>query len=841
MEKTLLCSFELKNVMGAAENIRAGMDDSQLNTLHILAAMMKDGRNTAHYILVANGLMLEDKGERQGLRTVWRRLRKEAGGKPLEPEDTVRAVEIKAQQLTTGMDSHIMNSLAVVLAICRFRKSAAYQLLEILGVSVAKVRADASKKLAEMVEKEKQGRGEGGQFPPERIGTPVTDRAEGEEDEVKAPVPEPVRPPARPPELQRQPSSPAVASQREAGPPPRPEDLVPVESAEPSDMEISEYEFPLLAAMTRNLVLEASRGGIDPVIGRRREIDQMIQILLKRRSNNPCLIGEPGVGKTALVEGLALELVARTPRTKALHGKLILGLETSSLVAGTSLRGAFSERMQALRKEVRKAGGRFIIFIDEIHTIVGAGAGESSLDAANELKAALARGEFPCIGATTLKEYKKHIESDTALERRFQPVVVEEPSLDEAAEIIRGILGFYEEHHGVTYSPAAVEHAVKLSARYVHDRRLPDKAIDLLDRAGSRCGMAGGTVVDEATVASVLSDKIGVPLEKLLLGTSARYKALLEHLQSAVIGHEAGLKKTADALKRGLAGFSGMRPMASLLFAGPPGVGKKRTAGALASFLFDSADAIRVFDGSEYTESHSVAKLIGTAPGYVGHEEGGQLVEALYRKPFQVLLFNSFDRAHSEVQELLCRVMRTGQLQDGKGRLVHFSNTVIVVTVDIDPKAFEKAGAKNMGFAPATSAVSGQKLAQTAMESLLTGLPANFRNSVDEAVIFQPLSQEEVMSVAEMMVQESTCRLLEEQDISVTLSRDALARIVKLGGYSTEQGARPMHSLLTAELENPLAELILDGDVSRGDRVTVTVGHEGLQFHSRKPAGRAER
>lgn len=613
-----------------------------------------------------------------------------------------------------------------------------------------------------------------------------------------------------------------------------PQGLTPEEVERHQRWGVDGSAFPLLSRITRNLTLEAASGKIDPVIGRRKEVEQMIHVLKKRRANNPVLVGDPGVGKTALVEGLALDIVNEAPHAVWLKDKVLLSLETSAIVAGTQLRGSFSEKMLELREEVKRAEGRFIIFIDEIHTIVGAGAGETALDAANELKAVLARGEFPCIGATTLAEYKKYIEKDPALERRFQPVFVEEPSLADAVEICKGIIGFYEKHHQVQYSQRAIEAAVRLSSRYLMDRKLPDKAIDLLDTAGAATFVDGAAMVTEQAVARVVASKVGIPVERLMQGVGRRFSALEEFLGERIVGHQEAIRRIAETIKRGFAGFVGARPLASFLWAGAPGVGKSEIARALAEFLFNSRDAVLTFEMAEFTEKHSVGKLIGTAPGYVGHEEGGRLTEAMYRRPFQILLFRDVGVAHPDVQEILAQLLRTGMLTDGKGRRVYFSNAIIVLTQSVEPGRLLTGDRPRMGFTPTGPADTKKGTDDVVLRDVRKGMVDTLFDGPDERLVFRPLSQQEVVEVVRREVAKASRRLKEERNISFSLAPAAVDFCIRSGGFSEAAGAKDLRQTLSRTIESFLADQILDGVIESGEHVVVDWEDE-LVFTSGSP------
>ncbi len=583
--------------------------------------------------------------------------------------------------------------------------------------------------------------------------------------------------------------------------------------------------FPLLTSLGKDLTQLAREGRLDPVVGRAKEIDEVIDILGKRRTNNPCLVGEPGVGKTAVVEGVAQQLL----RLKGSLGeKIIIELDVGSLVAGTQLRGSFSEKLNGLKDEVRRADGRVIVFIDELHMLVGAGStGDGPQDAANELKSAMSRGEFPCIGATTHDEFRKYIANDPALERRFTPVVVNEPSVPETVYILNGVIQRYEEHHALRYTPAALEAAASLAARYVSDRFLPDKAISIVDLVGSRCRREGRDMVEPADVARIVAKLAGVPEERLLMTDSTRLLRLEDDLGQRVIGHEEVVRRIARVIRRNYAGFASRRPMGSFLFLGPTGVGKTELARALADVLFGSRDAMVRVDMSELSEAHAVSRLIGAPAGYVGFGEGGQLTEPVRKRPSSVVVLDEIEKAHREVLMLLLQVLEEGRLTDGKGRHIDFSNTVVVLTTNLGAEAFSRSS-RPMGFGAQTDA--SEKDTDAACETAKRSLPPELWNRIDERCAFRPLQEVEVARIAALLLSESSQRLASEKGIEYVAGDDVVEHLLKSGGFDPTLGARPMRQTVQRLVEAPLAERILSGEFGQGDRIRVALRSGELAF-----------
>lgn len=649
---------------------------------------------------------------------------------------------------------------------------------------------------------------------------------------------------------------------------------------------------PALDQFSRDLTELARDGKLDPVVGRETEIDRVIQILSRRSKNNPCLIGEPGVGKTAIVEGIAERIVGGMVPDTVL-GKRVVSLDLSGIVAGSKYRGEFEERIKKVLAEVAKAGN-VLLFIDEIHTIIGAGGAEGAIDASNILKPALARGEVQVIGATTIEEYRKYIEKDAALERRFQPVVVEEPTEEEAISILKGLRGQYESHHHVTITDEAVEAAVRLSARYINDRFLPDKAIDLMDEAAAKVrlhvggdpkeaaelrreiaelqetleeALSGGDLetaresqakrqeleekleklntkakqggrrhhqtVGEDEIADVVSGWTKIPVKKLTEGEAARLKKLEATLHKRVIGQEEAVSAVAKAVRRGRVGLKDpKRPIGSFLFLGPTGVGKTEISKALAEAVFGQEQAMIRVDMSEYMEKHSVSKMIGSPPGYVGHEDGGQLSEKVRRNPYAVILFDEIEKAHPDVFNILLQVLDDGHITDSQGRKVDFKNTIIIMTSNAGAQAIVEP--KKLGFASGNDEKQNyERMKGSVMEEVRRIFKPEFLNRIDETIVFRALNKDDMKQIVGLMTKELAKRC--ETQLGITLVvRDAAKQYIVDKAYDPKYGARPLRRKIQDEIEDPLAEKLLDGSIRRGDEVIVTTKKNAIFLESKK-------
>ena len=581
-------------------------------------------------------------------------------------------------------------------------------------------------------------------------------------------------------------------------------------------------ETRVLDQYSRDLTLIAGGGGADPVVGREREIARVIQILSRRTKNNPVLVGEPGVGKTAVAEGLARR-VARGEVPDTLKNRRIVTLDLASMLAGTKYRGDFEDRVKCIIKEVQRAGD-VIVFIDELHTIVGAGSAEGAIDAANILKPALGRGEIQIIGATTPEEYRKHIEKDAALERRFQPVDVPEPDAQNCERMLRALRASLEAHHGLRITDEAISAAVRLSTRYICDRFLPDKAIDLLDEAASHVRLEYGAQarrsVEAADVADVVSAWTGVPASSISEPESARLLRLEEALHRRVIGQDEAVSAVARAIRRGRVGLADpRRPMGSFIFLGPTGVGKTELCRALAEAVYGDSEALIRIDMSEYMEKHAVSKLIGSPPGYVGYGEGGQLTERVRRRPWSVVLFDEIEKAHEDVYNLLLQIMEDGRLTDSAGRRADFRSTIVVMTSNVGAKAITE-NRPALGFSPG-SRDGDSAVKEAVMAELRQTFRPEFLNRVDDTIVFHRLGREDVLRIARGMT-DAVCGRMEALGVGLSVSDEALSLLAERG-FDPACGARPLRRQISSLLEDPAADAILSGAAAPGDRLEAVV------------------
>ena len=662
------------------------------------------------------------------------------------------------------------------------------------------------------------------------------------------------------------------------------------------DSPTAESRYRSLEKYGRDLTELARQGKLDPVIGRDEEIKRVMQILTRRTKNNPVIIGEAGVGKTAIAEGLA-QKIAAGDIPDSLKNRRVIALDMGALVAGSKFRGEFEERLKAVIDEVRQSSGEIILFIDELHTVVGAGAAEGAIDASNMLKPALARGELQCVGATTLDEYRQHIEKDKALERRLQPVFLSEPSVESTIEMLRGLRPRYEAHHkNIKIDDSALIAAVKLSQRYISDRFLPDKAIDLIDEAASKlridieskpqnikmmdeeirhlqeeeesAAQRGDyqraaelrsqklqlepvrdekeaewrsekkidSVVDEETIAELVSKWTGVPVSRMLEGEAEKLIHMEERLHDRIVNQEEAVSAISEAIRRGRAGLKDpKRPVGSFIFLGPTGVGKTELAKALAQFLFDDEEAMIRLDMSEFGEKHTVSRLIGAPPGYVGYDEAGQLTEAVRRRPFRVILFDEIEKAHPDVSNILLQILEDGRLTDGHGRTVNFRETVVIMTSNLGMPEFTRQASRAIGFS-----TPGDKQDKDEMDRLRSSIESDlkktfrpeFLNRIDDTIIFRPLTEEHLKKIVDLLILEVQKRL-DERDIKLELSDEVKAWLLKKG-YEPAYGARPLRRAIQRYVENPLSSRILQGEIKDGETVVVGVSGDVLSFSTKK-------
>ena len=581
---------------------------------------------------------------------------------------------------------------------------------------------------------------------------------------------------------------------------------------------VKHSETRILDQYSRDLTLLAASGSFDPVIGRDEEIRRSVQILSRRSKNNPVLIGEPGVGKTAVAEGIAA-YIAGSDAPDSMAGKRLVALDLPALLAGTKYRGDFEERVKAVLKDVKKAGD-VILFIDEMHTMIGAGSAEGAIDAANILKPALGRGEVQIIGATTPEEYRRHIEKDAALERRFQPVKIAEPSRSDSLKMLGAVRQSLEKHHGVKISDAALTAAVDLSARYINDRFLPDKAIDLADEAAAHIRVSGGGLVTAEDIAGIVSMWTGIPVANLSADETKRLCNMESILHRRVIGQNEAVTAVSRAIRRGRVGLSDPdRPIGSFLFLGPTGVGKTELCRALAEAVFGESEAMIRLDMSEYMEKHAVSKLIGSPPGYVGYEDGGQLTERVRRKPWSVVLFDEIEKAHEDVWGILLQIMDDGRLTDSAGRVVSFRNTIIVMTSNVGAKSISD-GRPRMGFTP-DGGDEAQLMRARINEELRRTFKPEFLNRIDETIVFRRLSRAEIRSIAERMLLTVAERF---KALGMTLSvPDQVVDFLAERGYDEKYGARPLRRAIRSMIEDKAAELMLTDSLGRGDTVQARI------------------
>jgi ATP-dependent Clp protease ATP-binding subunit ClpC len=723
-----------------------------------------------------------------------------------------RAVQ-RARELAARSPTREPTGLHLLFALCQERTTAAFRAIEQCGSDVTKLRTAAMQIAMGIVSQRRvPAASQLSLAPPTR---------------PHAPAPAPAHAPATAP-------APARAHPAPAATPVRPKrhrhSSATASTHALSTFELDPKRFPTLVSLGKNLTLAAARGELDPVFGREAEIDRTLDVLAKRHANCPCLVGTAGVGKTSVVRGLA-QRIADGKEVATLDDRIVVEIDAASLLAGTGVRGALAERIAQIKAEVARSEGRVVLFFDELHTVL-----TSDDEVASELKAALARGELACIGATTIEDYKRVILADPGLARRMTAIEVAELAPDEALLALERVAPAFERHHSVRFAPDAMAAAVAWSARYVPERALPDKAVGLLDLAGARARRRGETEVTREQVADVVSESTGVPVERLLETDGSRMLRLEQLMAGRVVGHAEALARIARVLRRNASGFRAQRPIGSFLLLGPTGVGKTETAKAIAECLFHSPHAMTRLDFSEYAESHAIARLVGAPPGYVGHEAGGQLTEAVRKRPYQVLLLDEIEKAHRDVLEAFLQVFDEGRMTDGRGRTVDFTNAVIVMTSNLGADVSRPTTRGPIGFgAKAERDVGAYEEAMCAAARV--ALPPELYNRIDEVLAFEALGRADVAEVARRMLRALGEELEAARGVRLDVSDAAVEALLETGGFDAELGARPMRRAIGRQVEAAIAEMILEGKLVRGDVALVDVEDGRIVVDAVRPRG----
>ncbi|HEY6081189.1 MAG TPA: ATP-dependent Clp protease ATP-binding subunit [Polyangiaceae bacterium] len=842
---------ELRDLRKLAEEL-ARRSAERLSTAHLLAALAAEPSSTAELL----------RERRLSSEEILRGAKSLAGDELAEP---IASALARAREIGTRMGTNAPSSPHLLLALLGEQRAVARRCLEAFGVDVSRLRAQTMqlglglvgrrrpqpvKPMAGAVAKSVSSVQSSATAPSDADGL-----SKRKSTAVKVPLFPPLPPgkklvgPAEAVPLMQlpQPAAPAFALSAPepartglsitrvqaggGGPPPSSPSA---SSLAEERFQLDPQRFPLLSELGKNLTLAAARGELDPVVGRDDVIEQTLDVLAKREGNNPCLVGVSGVGKTSVVRGLA-QRIADGQDVQALDDRLVIQIPIGELVAGTAVRGALAGRIAAIRKEVRAARGRVVLFFDEIHQLF---LGEAAEEIASELKLALARGELPCIGATSVEEFQKSIGHDAALARRFGLVEVEEPSREDAFLILDALRPRLEQHHRVSYEREALALGVAWSIRYLPGRALPDKAVSILDLAGARTRRRGKVEVGTQAVAEVVAELSDMPVERLLESDGDRMLRLEEILADRVVGHGAQIARIARILRRNAAGLGSRRPIGSFLLLGPTGVGKTETAKAIAEVLFHCESAMTRLDLSEFSEAHAVARLIGAPPGYVGHEAGGQLTEAVRRRPYQVILLDELEKAHPDVLTTFLGVFDEGRLTDGRGRLVDFTNTVILMTSNLGSDVLSQASKRRVGFGggePAAIDDVGAKIVQAARSALAPEL----YNRIDEVLVFAPLGRDDVREITRRLLEGVSISLAAQRGVTFEYGPELIEYLLDAGGFEPALGARPMKRTIARLLEAPLAERILRGELPRGSVVLVNVEADQLEIdvlESRAPA-----
>ncbi len=817
---------ELRELRKLAEDLARRLKE-RASTAHLLAALLVQPSNTSELL----------RERRVSPDDVLRTARGLAGDELAEP---IASALTRAKEIGARMGTNAPSAPHLLLALLGEPRAVARRTLETLGVDPSRLRAQAMQVGLGLV-----GRRRPVAQKSLNVSLPAPDPeptpAPRKTGAVKVPLfPPPKRvataetvPLMQARELPASPSQPppepkpGLTITRLKGPTAAPAPAVaPSASASDPRFQLDPQRFPLLCELGRNLTLAAARGELDPVVGRDDVIEQTLDVLAKREGNNPCLVGVSGVGKTSVVRGLA-QRIAEGRDVQALDDRLVIQIPIGELVAGTAVRGALAGRVAQIRKEVLAARGRVVLFFDEIHQLF---LGEAAEEISSELKLSLARGELPCIGATTFEEFQKAIGHDAALARRFGLVEVEEPSREDAFLILDALRPRLEQHHRVSYDQEALAAGVAWSIRYLPGRALPDKAISILDLAGARTRRRGKGQVQAQAVAEVVAELSDMPVERLLESDGDRMLRLEEILADRVVGHGAQISRIARILRRNAAGLGSRRPIGSFLLLGPTGVGKTETAKAIAEVLFHCESAMTRLDLSEFSEPHSVARLIGAPPGYVGHEAGGQLTEAVRRRPYQVILLDELEKAHPDVLTTFLGVFDEGRLTDSRGRLVDFTNTVILMTSNLGAEVLGQASKRRVGFGGGEQTAAAEEISSKIVAAARGALAPELYNRIDEVLVFAPLSREDVREIARRLLEGVRTSLLAQRGVDLEYSPELIEYLMDAGGFEPTLGARPMKRTIARLLEAPLAERILRGELPRGAVLLVNVEHGELEI-----------
>jgi ATP-dependent Clp protease ATP-binding subunit ClpC len=726
--------------------------------------------------------------------------------------DAVARAMQRARELAARSPSREAGAIHLLFALCQERSTAAFRAVAQCGSDVTKLRTAAMQVAMGIVGPRRTPCATQLALPPGPMAPRMVARPAASTAPLSVPKAEP---------------SPAVL--------PRPRRRHVSTSTQSDSRPRARYEIdpklaPTLTSLGRNLTLAAARGELDPVFGREAEIDRTLDVLAKRQENCPCLVGPSGVGKTSVVRGLA-QRIADGRDVVSLDDRVVIEIDAASLLAGTGMRGALAERMAQIKAEVARLECRVVLFFDELHVILAA-----DEEAASELRVALARGEISCIGATTTEDYRRVVAADAALARRMAAIEIAELAPDEALLALERVAPGFERHHGVRFAPAAIAAAVAWSARYVPERPLPDKAVSILDMAGARARRRGGQEVTRDQIAHVLSETSGVPVERLLETDAARMLRLEQLLSGRIVGHAEALARIARVLRRNAGGFRSGRPIGSFLLLGPTGVGKTETAKAIAECLFHSPHAMTRLDLSEYAESHAIARLVGAPPGYVGHEAGGQLTEAVRKRPYQVLLLDEIEKAHLDVLEAFLQLFDDGRMTDGRGRVVDFTNVVVVMTSNLGADVSRPKVRGRIGFGDRTER-DAQAYDKAVCAAARAALPAELYNRIDEVLTFAPLGRDDVAEVARRMLRSLGEDLQNARGVRLDVSDLAVGALLDGGGFDEELGARPMRRAIARLVEAPIAEMLLRGELGAGDVALVDVEGGQIVVDAVRPRG----